>query len=143
MKKVLPVIVVALIVGVGIVLLTSAGKDNQPVTNNTNADTAMDMPATNTEPSTKTEAVQTDKVSIKEFAYSPAEITVKKGTTVTWTNQDSVGHDVTPVNETAEFKKSSLLSKGQSYSVTFNTVGSFAYFCSPHPFMKAQVTVTE
>lgn len=88
-------------------------------------------------------ASQIDKVDIKNFAFSPEKITVKKGTTVTWTNQDTIKHDVTPDNPSADFKASELLAKGESYSFTFNTVGTFSYHCSPHPQMKATVEVTE
>jgi amicyanin len=82
-------------------------------------------------------------VEIKDFAFSPAAITVKKGTKVTWTNKDSTQHNISPDTETADFKASELLAQGESYSVTFNTVGTFSYHCTPHPYMKASVIVTE
>jgi amicyanin len=87
--------------------------------------------------------VATDTVEIKDFAFSPAAITVKKGTKVTWTNKDSTQHNISPDTETADFKASELLAQGESYSVTFNTVGTFSYHCTPHPYMKASVIVTE
>jgi amicyanin len=87
--------------------------------------------------------VATDMVEIKDFAFSPAAITVKKGTKVTWTNKDSTQHNISPDTETADFKASELLAQGESYSVTFNTVGTFSYHCTPHPYMKASVIVTE
>lgn len=92
---------------------------------------------------TDEDAPSTTSVAISNFAFSPASITVKKGSTVTWTNNDSQGHHITPDNPTDEFAQSDLLSKGQSYSVIFNTVGESTYFCTPHPFMKGSVTVTE
>jgi len=144
MKKVLPIILAALLIGAGIVLFTSQDKDKQPTSTDTTDMTAMDMPANSDQPSTaQVQPISTNAVTIKDMAFAPGDITIKKGTTVTWTNQDTVGHDVTPVKPTSEFKQSEMLSKGESYSVTFNTVGTFAYFCTPHPFMKAQVTVTE
>lgn len=79
-------------------------------------------------------------VSIANFAFAPAPLTVKKGTKVTWTNQDSVGHTATG---DSDGPASSLLNQGGSYSFTFDTVGTFPYHCSPHPFMKGTVTVTE
>lgn len=87
--------------------------------------------------------VEINQVSYKDFAVSPKHIRVKKGTTVTWTNQDSAKHDVTPDNETDEFKASKLFGKGETYSLTFNSVGSFSYYCSPHPYMKGIVEVVE
>lgn len=104
---------------------------------NSNTNSSQNQQTTSSTP------VATDRVSIKDFAFSPAAITVKKGTKVTWTNNDSTRHSISPDTETAEFKASELLSQGATYSVTFNTVGTFSYHCTPHPYMKASVTVTE
>lgn len=86
---------------------------------------------------------ETNKVSYKGFDVEQPKIRVKKGTTVTWTNEDSAKHDVTPTTETEEFKTSKLFGKGETYSVTFNTVGTYSYYCSPHPYMKGTVEVVE
>ncbi len=118
------------------------------VTNNVNNEPVTTTPApeqhdTTAHESAETEtqgqeAEQTSKVVIENFAYTPATITVKKGTTVTWTNQDDVKHDV--ASDSDAFK-SELLSKGQSFSFTFNEVGSFKYHCTPHPNMIGTVIV--
>jgi plastocyanin len=79
-------------------------------------------------------------VVIKQYAYSPANLTIGHGDTVTWTNQDSVEHDVKVTQGPATFR-SPLLGKGQSWSHTFTTAGSYAYICSVHPDMKASITV--
>ncbi len=89
---------------------------------------------------TKSPATQVNNVSIEDFSFSPATITIKKGTTVTWTNKDSVGHTATPDTPVGEFG-SELLAKDQTYSYTFDTAGTFAYHCRPHPNMKATVIV--
>lgn len=88
-------------------------------------------------------AIESNAVIIKNFAYAPANIRVKKGTTVTWTNQDSAKHDVMPDEPSDAFEASKLLAQGESYSFTFDTVGTYGYFCSPHPYMKATVEVVE
>lgn len=88
-------------------------------------------------------AVQTTKVTISDFAFGPAKISVKKGSTVTWTNQDSVQHNVNSDTQSSNFEGSELLSKGESYSYTFNTVGTYTYHCTPHPSMQGSVEVTE
>lgn len=85
----------------------------------------------------------TNSVTIRDFSFGPSKITVKKGTTVTWTNEDGVNHDVTPTNESAAFEGSDLFGKGESYSFTFNAVGNYSYYCSPHPYMKGTVEVVE
>jgi plastocyanin len=79
-------------------------------------------------------------VVIKQYAYSPASLTIDQGDTVTWTNQDSVQHDVM-VTAGAAMVHSPMLSQGQSWSHTFTTAGSYSYICSVHPDMKASVTV--
>lgn len=82
-----------------------------------------------------------ESVAIVNFAFNPASLTVKKGATITWTNQDAVGHTVTIDNGMGP--DSALLGQGQSYSYTFNDVGAYAYHCKPHPNMRATVTVIE
>jgi amicyanin len=76
--------------------------------------------------------------TIQNYTYQPANMQVRVGTTVTWTNQDSVPHSVT-------FKKgmkdSGLLTQGQSFSYTFNTPGTYQYYCTVHPYMVATVNV--
>jgi plastocyanin len=76
-------------------------------------------------------------VEIKNFAFEPKTVTIKVGQTVTWTNQDSVTHTVTGDGGI----DSDGLSKGKSYSKTFDTEGAFDYHCSIHPQMKGQVIV--
>ncbi len=96
-----------------------------------------------TTPSAPANQQAAGQVDIKDYAFGPQKITIKKGTTVTWTNQDSAKHDVMPDDESDAFKASQLLGKGESYSFTFNTAGTYSYFCSPHPYMKASVEVVE
>lgn len=86
---------------------------------------------------------ETNQVTYKGFAVVQESIKVKKGTTVTWTNEDVAKHDVTPTVETADFKASELFGKGETHQVTFNTPGTYEYYCSPHPYMKGTVEVTE
>ncbi|WP_369394622.1 cupredoxin family copper-binding protein [Streptomyces sp. CG1] len=85
--------------------------------------------------------VVTDSVAINNFAFAPASITVKVGTKVTWTNQDTDAHTVTGQNN-AGLLNSQPLNTGQSYSYTFTTPGTYSYLCTIHPFMTATVTVT-
>ncbi|MBI2029740.1 cupredoxin family copper-binding protein [Candidatus Gottesmanbacteria bacterium] len=83
--------------------------------------------------------IEDSTITIANFAFSPQTITFKKGSTVTWTNEDNVGHTVT--SDTGTQLNSPLLSKGQSYSKTFNETGTFSYHCTPHPNMKGTVIV--
>lgn len=83
-------------------------------------------------------------ITIKNTAFSPASITVSKGTTVTWTNNDNYLHNVTSgaPGATNGLFSSANLNYGQTFSYTFNTAGTFPYFCSIHSdIMKGQVIV--
>jgi plastocyanin len=79
-------------------------------------------------------------VAIKNFAFAPAALRVRAGTTVTWTNQDGDAHTVTSQGQGP--LHSAALQTGATFSYTFTTAGTFKYFCSIHPFMTATVTVT-
>ncbi len=81
----------------------------------------------------------TESVLIKGYSFSPSTITVKAGTKVTWTNEDSVGHTVT--SDSGSELDSSLLSKGQTYSHVFEKAGTYSYHCKPHPGMKGKIIV--
>ncbi len=83
----------------------------------------------------------TDKVSITNFAFSPASIRVKKGAVVTWTNNDTTQHTVTADSGTGPH--SQPLNKGDTYTYTFADAGTYAYHCAFHSDMTATVTVTE
>lgn len=83
---------------------------------------------------------QTVDVAIRNFAFQPQTITVPVGTTVRWTNQDSVAHTSTSNNGVWD---SGNLRQGQSFSFTFTKPGTFPYFCAIHPSMTATVTVEE
>lgn len=85
---------------------------------------------------------QAKAISIQGSSFQPATITVKKGTTVTWTNQDSVSHTVTNDDSGASGPNSGLLGQGQKYSFTFDTAGTFMYHCNTHTSMHGVVVVT-
>lgn len=81
---------------------------------------------------------QTMQVAIKNFSFEPADLTVAPGTTVTWTNQDPVGH--TSTSDT-NIWSSPVLNQGQTYSYTFNQPGTFPYYCIIHTYMKGTIVV--
>jgi plastocyanin len=80
-------------------------------------------------------------ITIKNYAFLPKTITIKKGTTVTWTNSDIAKHTVT--SDSGSGPSSSFFGMGESYSYTFTQTGSFPYHCEPHPYMTATIVVTE
>ena len=149
MNKIIIAVILA-IVGfgaIGAVVLTNSRSDtsNKTVTSHT---TSNEQSSTNSDaPSTQNNTPLSGDVEIEifDFAFKSSDVTIKKGTKVTWTNKDSAKHDVTPDNgDSNAFKGSNkLLAKNESYSFTFDIVGTYTYNCSPHPYMKGTITVIE
>ena len=78
------------------------------------------------------------KVSIANFAFAPAEITVAPGATVTWSNDDGAPHGLA-YNDSA--KGTDVLLPGASFSRTYDKPGSYEYACAVHAYMTGKVTV--
>jgi plastocyanin len=78
-------------------------------------------------------------VTMKSIKFNPGTVKVKAGDTVTWTNEDSVGHDVT----SKAFKSGSAggIEPGQSFKHKFAKAGTFTYVCTVHPGMQGTVVV--
>lgn len=79
-------------------------------------------------------------VSISGFAFNPKTVTIEKGSSVRWTNNESVGHDVVGDDASLGFR-SPIMPQGDSYLFTFNEAGTFTYYCGVHPSMKGTVVV--
>ncbi|HVN01400.1 MAG TPA: cupredoxin family copper-binding protein [Caulobacteraceae bacterium] len=77
-------------------------------------------------------------VTIDNFSYSPPNLTVAAGTTVTWTNDDDIPHTVRAVDGSFHSK---AMDTSDSYSFTFTKPGVYSYFCSIHPKMVGKVVV--
>ena len=77
-------------------------------------------------------------VTISNFTFKSPVLTVKPGTTVTWTNGDDIPHTV--VSRDGIFK-SKVLDSGDKFSFTFAKPGQFGYFCSIHPHMTGTIIV--
>ncbi|CUR51976.1 Blue (Type1) copper domain-containing protein [Nitrosotalea devaniterrae] len=77
--------------------------------------------------------------------FAPNPTSIKSGTTVTWTNSDSVAHTVTSGkpsdNVQGDVFDSGLIKPGKTFQFTFTKAGSQDYFCSVHPWMVGKVTV--
>ena len=97
-------------------------------------------PANASVSATASAPVTGNAVSIDNFAFVPATLTVAAGSTVTWTNQDEEPHTV--VANDGSFRSPGMGSQA-TYSHTFATAGKFDYVCSIHPFMHATVVVTQ
>jgi len=78
-------------------------------------------------------------VTIDNFSFAPQTLTVKAGTTVTWSNRDDIPHGIGSANNA--FKRSTALDTDDSYSFTFTTPGTYQYFCYIHPHMVGSIVV--
>jgi len=76
-------------------------------------------------------------VTIDNFTFSPVELTVKVGTTVTWKNHDDIPHTVVSAGKF----RSKTLDTDDSFSFTFTAAGDYKYFCSLHPHMTGTIKV--
>jgi plastocyanin len=79
-------------------------------------------------------------VTIDNFTFSPATLTVARGSRVVWTNRDDIPHTVTSADEPRAMK-SEPLDTGDTFSHVFATKGAFRYFCSLHPHMQGTIVV--
>ena len=77
------------------------------------------------------------KVTIDNFTFSPAELKVKVGDTVTWTNHDDIPHTVVSAGKF----RSKTMDTDNAFSFTFTSAGDYKYFCSLHPHMTGMITV--
>jgi plastocyanin len=89
-----------------------------------------------------TGAVGSGAISIKGFAFNPAQLSVNRGATVTWTNDDGTTHTVTSgVPGTPSGKFDQRVEAGKTFTFTFNDAGTYDFFCTIHNSMKAMVLV--
>ncbi|OBA61746.1 amidase [Mycobacterium sp. 1100029.7] len=83
--------------------------------------------------------VSGDQVTIDGFAFAPATLTIKAGSTVTWTNRDEEPHTVAASDGSFH---SPGMGTGAVFTHTFPSAGTFDYVCSIHPMMRGTVVVT-
>jgi plastocyanin len=82
-------------------------------------------------------AEETTNVTIDNFTFEPAQLTVKIGTTVTWKNRDDIPHTIVSAGKF----RSKPLDTDDSFSFTFTAAGDYKYFCSLHPHMTGIIKV--
>jgi plastocyanin len=146
MLSVVAVVVIAAAV-VGVVIAKGNKSDDtskDTAANSGNMD--MDSPSNGKPDNSDTNTAAADTVTIQDFAFSPANITVKPGTTVTWTNKDSAAHTVTATDgkkglDNKLVLDSGTINSGQKYAATFSTPGVYHYRCNFHSSMTGTVTV--
>ena len=78
-------------------------------------------------------------VSIVGFAFNPENVTVKMGSSITWTNQDRAPHTIT--SDDGSWDSGKIMQNGK-YTHKFDKAGTFTYYCAVHPSMKGSIIVT-
>ncbi|WP_256668492.1 cupredoxin domain-containing protein [Nocardia cyriacigeorgica] len=117
-------------------LLSGCGSDDEsasePATTATSAPTSA--------PAADDGQAQTFVVEVDDMKFSPADLTISVGDTVTWKFEDDVVHGVQGIGDKAMGINSPLFTEGE-WSHTFTTTGSFRYLCPIHPDMRGTITV--
>jgi plastocyanin len=83
-------------------------------------------------------AVRGMAVEMRAMAFAPMRLEVSAGATVEWTNRDQIAHTVTADDGSWD---SGPIEPGATWRHTFDTPGTFAFHCSPHPYMTGAVVV--
>jgi len=131
MNRIVAVIIAVIIIVVGAVALTHKS-------NNSNGYTAPLNSASNSAPN---QNAASGNINIKNMMFTPSQITVAKGGTVTWTNNDTTTHTVVDDLANVGGPNSGDIVPGATYSFKFNKTGSFQYHCRIHPSMRGTIVV--
>ena len=134
------IVVVVVIILIGVYFIYQVTKNstyNTVVPGGTNNMSNINSSATSVSNAQNQTANLNSAVAIQNFSFSPATLNIKLGTTVTWTNNDSVPHQI----KAATFN-SAVLNNGDSFQFTFSSVGEYDYSCAIHTYMKGKIIVT-
>ena len=151
------IIFLAIILGISatVIGLSLSGLNSEEITSEeitseeiTSEEINSEEASLETEEMMKADVVIPTKVSrpgcdVEDICYIPSKIIVEKGGSVTWLNEDSAFHTVTSgfYGEPTELFDSGYLDPYQYYTLSFDEIGTFDYFCELHPWMFAQVIV--
>ena len=140
MKKEFVVISLAAVLGLALVACSSTAPAVYGASSKPEATQNMYGDAYSIDPVITASPIGSVEVVMSGFKFSPAELTAKVGTEVTWKNNDSAGHDVSASDGSFS---SGTLSKGQTFSMVFDKEGTYDYVCTFHPGMAGTIIVTK
>jgi len=129
-KMLLVIIVVAILVVGGAIALNHKSTYNNP-----------SQPNTNSYSSNSNKTPQPGNVDIRNMMFTPSQISVQKGATVTWTNNDNTAHTVIDDLSNVSGPASGTIEPGSTYSFMFTKTGSYQYHCKIHPSMRGTIVV--
>jgi plastocyanin len=127
-------------------VVAGCGDDDDDEGDGGAADTAEPAPKGDGKEDKGAPAGKTVDVAMKNLAFDPTEVTIKKGTTVKWTNEDSAGHDVTKTSGPGpDFSSGDPggMQQGDTYEETINTPGTIEYVCTVHQGMEGSIVVKQ
>jgi plastocyanin len=128
MGKIIAIIIAAAIIIGGALALTHQSNSTPNSGSSSTRQSQSNAPAAGT-------------INIVNMVFTPPQITVQKGGTVTWTNNDKTTHTVIDDLANVGGPNSGDIAPGASYSFTFNKTGSFQYHCRIHPSMRGTIVV--
>jgi plastocyanin len=131
------IVVMAMMMGTGNASMMGTGAAGMMESGN--AGMMSSMMGGGSDPGKETPVAGATQVRIENLAFSPANIVIDVGTTITWTNYDGVAHTVT--SDDGGPMNSEMLGQGKTFSYTFDQPETYAYHCTPHPNMRGLVTV--
>ena len=141
------IIALAIILGISVTVigLSFSGLDSEEVASE---EITSDETSLQTEEVMQADVIIPTKVSrpgcdVEDVCYIPSNIVIQKGDSVTWLNEDSAFHTVTSgfYGEPTELFDSGYLDPYQYYTLSFDEIGTYDYYCVLHPWMFAQVIV--
>jgi plastocyanin len=126
-------------------VVAGCGDDDEDESGGGGADTSEPAPADDTAKEEEPAAGgKTVEVAMKDIAFDPEEVTVNAGSKVKWTNEDTVGHDVTKTGGPGpEFSSGDPggMQEGDTFEATLTAPGTVEYVCTVHPNMKGSIVV--
>jgi plastocyanin len=120
---------------------STSSTDNTSDTSNTgNSDSTSNSDNQSTQPKDDNTPA-TGAINITNNMFTPPQINIAVGGTVTWTNNDSIAHTVTDDLKDVGGPNSGTIDPGKTYSFKFTKAGSYQYHCEIHPSMRGTIVV--